>query len=117
MNRFKEAKRVYLHKKAIFNLWKTETTKVSLSRVIKHDLEKMILILILGDYSASKIHRRVARHHNIKTDEDLYEAYLDWASARFTKPEMQMDAVQTAYKIHPELYIKCLEHYNEVSFK
>lgn len=117
MNRFNEAKRVYRHKKAIFNLWSTETTKVSLVRVIKHDLEKMILILVLGDRVASKIHRRVARHHNVKTDEDLYEAYLDWASARYTKPEMQMDAIQTAYKIHPELYLKCLNHYKEVSYK
>ena len=65
MNRFDESKRVYKHKIAILKLWKTETTKVSLIRVIKHDLEKMILILILGDYNASKIHRRVARHHNV----------------------------------------------------
>ena len=77
----------------------------------------MILILILGDYKASKIHRRVARHHNIKTDEDLYEAYLDWASARYTKPEMQMDAIQTAKILHPELLDKCVKHYIKVGFK
>jgi hypothetical protein len=117
MNRFDESKRVYRHKIAILKLWKTETTKVSLIRVIKHDLEKMILILILGDYNASKIHRRVARHHNIKTDEDLYEAYLDWASARYTKPEMQMDAIQTAKILHPELLNKCIKHYLEVNYK
>ena len=117
MNRYKEAKRVCVHKNAILKLWAIENTKVSLSRVIKHDLEKVILIIILGDRIATKIHRKVARHHNIKTDEDFYEAYLDWASARHTKPEMQMDAIQTASKYHPELYLKCINHYNEVNFK
>jgi len=117
MNRYKEARRVCIHKNAILKLWITEKTKVSLLRVIVHDLEKMILILILGDIIATKIHRRVARHHNIKTDKDFYEAYLDWASARHTKPEMQMDAIQTASKYHPELLQKCVEHYTEVRFK
>lgn len=117
MNRIKEAKRVFKHKVAIYNLWKKEITKVSLMRVIKHDFEKLLFIILFGDKIATKIHRKIARHHNIKTDDDLFEAYLDWASARYTKPEMQMDALDTCKKYHPELFNTCLKHYKIVKYK
>ena len=30
---------------------------------------------------------------------------------------MQMDALETCEKYHPELYDKCIKHYNNVKFK
>lgn len=117
MGRIFEIKRVIKHKIMIFKLWKQYDTKVSLSRVIKHDLEKIILILFIGDKRSNKIHRRIARHHNIKTDNDFYEAYLDWASARHTKPNMQLDALEATKKFHPDLIEKSDEHHKNIGFK
>ena len=117
MNRFEVVTYVWRHKKALYQLWKTHDTKVTKYRVIMHDTIKMINILLIGDKLATKIHRRFARHHNIETHLDFCEAYLDFASARLTKPDKQMDAIQTFEANHIELYTEALNHYKEVQYK
>jgi len=77
----------------------------SLGRIIAHDLEKLFLILLIGDKLATAIHRRFAKHHrqlNYAPQHKVkYEIILDWASARITKPNKPLDALQTASKYYP----------------
>lgn len=101
----------------LFKMYRIHNTKVSYWRILLHDLDKLILTIFISSELASKIHRKIAKHHNIKTDEDFYEAYLDWSSARYTKPDKPMDALVTAEKIHPKYYGKALLHYKIVKFK
>ena len=71
------------HKMAIISLWiKNQSIRkdVSLFRVIFHDMEKLILIVIVGDDIATKIHRKLAGHHTLSSQKDLAEAVLDWDS-------------------------------------
>lgn len=114
MNRFKYTLK---HKKAIFNIWKKYETKVSLYRVIMHDMDKLFFMLFFKYKKANKFHRRYARHHNIKCPDDFYEAYLDWASARITKPDKPLDAIEFAEKYAPMYLGDCKTHYNNVKFK
>jgi hypothetical protein len=82
-----------------------------------HDADKLFMILFLSKEKCKKYHRKFARHHNIKTLNDFYEAYLDCASARYTKPDKPDDALLTFEKRFKNLYIFALIHYNEVKFK
>ena len=115
--RIKKAKYIMNHKLAIFKLWKNNNTKVSLYRVIMHDTIKLINVFLIGVKPAAKRHYKYVRHHNIKTNKDFYEAYLDWASARHTKKDKQLDAIQTAEKFYPHLIEKCRNHFSIVKFK
>lgn len=113
----KKIKYTLKHKIAIFGLWLKYDTKVSLYRVLMHDLDKLLLMLIFSHEKANKIHRRHARHHNIKCPNDFYEAYLDWASARITKPDKPLDAIEYAEKWNPMYLGDCKLHYENVKFK
>lgn len=110
MNRIKEAIETIKHKMAVLSLWKSSPQMkqmVSLYRVIMHDTEKLVLILLIGDDLATKLHRKFAGHHkylnntNIQ-DKYIAEAILDWASARITKPNKPLTALQTAKKYYPQ---------------
>lgn len=105
------------HKVIIYQIWKKEITKVSLYRVIMHDTEKLFLCLLIGDKYATKIHRKYARHHNLKSFKDFSEAYLDFASARFTKPDKPLDAIETCEKYYPHLLNQAIEHYRLYNYK
>lgn len=115
--RLLKSKYIINHKLMLLKLWFKYKTKVSLYRIICHDLIKLFNTLIFGVEIASKWHRKYARHHNIKTDKDFYEAYLDWASARYTKKDKPLDALQTAELKFPNLLNKALIHYKQSNFK
>lgn len=105
-----------MHKLAIIKLWAKHDTHVSLYRVIMHDTGKFFNILIFGDDIATRIHRHMASHHNIKSDADFAEAYLDWASARITKPSKPLDAVETARKYYPKFLSMAISHKSVVKY-
>lgn len=105
------------HKLQIFKMWRMFNTKVSLWRVLMHDMDKLFMYSYMDKEVASNEHRNHAKHHNINTDNDFYEAYLDWASARYTKLDKPLDAIETAEKYFPDLYNKSIEHYKNVKFK
>ncbi len=105
------------HKHAIYALWKNNDTRVSLARVILHDIDKVILILILGSKLASSIHKRITGHHNIGTIDDFYEMYLDYASARYTKSDKQIDTLDAIKLFRPKMYAAACRHYNNTGFK
>lgn len=107
-NRINKAIETMKHRKAIFQIWKSNKairSQVSAFRVMVHDLEKLVLILVVGDAIATKFHRGFVGHHQMvnPTDSNLMEAILDWESARFTKPTKPMNARQTAVKWYPHL--------------
>ena len=119
MNRVQEIKNTIAHKKAIYCLYRTKNTQVNLLQVICHDLGKLIMIIIIGDNLATKLHRKFAGHHQLDNPDQkqFAEAYLDWASARITKPSKPLDAVQTAKKWYPHLYQRAKTHYKIVGYK
>ena len=82
-----------------------------------HDTIKLILVFFIGDTFATKIHRKFARHHNIRTSQDFAEAYLDWASARYTKKDKPLDAVETARIYFPEYYAKAISFYQLTNYR
>ena len=105
------------HKLAVFVLWGRHDTGVSLYRVIMHDMDKLVVMCLCGDRLATKSHRRFASHHNIRCDADFAEAYLDWASARVTKPSKPLDAVATAVKWYPQYADKAIAWHGVVKYK
>lgn len=73
-------------------------------RFIFHDLEKAILILIVGDRVATKVHRMVSSHHERNNSiKDVLGAIIDWECARYTKPSKQLNARQTLNKYYSHL--------------
>lgn len=84
-----------------------------------HDFIKGLNIIFLGDDLATKIHRLTSRHH-VHGDKipKLVEAIFDWESARFTKPEKPLNALDT-WKKHfsnvkmPNELISLMEHMSD----
>lgn len=77
-----------------------------------HDFVKMINIFLFGDKIATKLHRKFSSHHDhfysdgISYYRDIpnkIEAAIDWESARFTKPDKQLDAFDTWKKYYFEI--------------
>lgn len=71
-----------------------------------HDVLKGINILLFGDRLATKWHRRFSRHHLSPVNGDIrnkLEAAFDWESARYTKPEKPLNAVQTWQKYYSQV--------------
>lgn len=114
---FENWKYTFKHKIQIYKMYKQYNTKVSLFRVIMHDLDKLFLYLFLPKLLVHKIHTKCIRHHNPKNYDDFSEQYLDWASARFTKPDKPLDAIEVAEKYHPFRLTLAKNHYKEVKFK
>ena len=101
-NRLHNMKYTWDHKLAIYRIWKKEDTGVSLFTVIMHDMDKIIMYPLLGKKLTKKIHNAHANHHNCKKLYHYLEKYLDCASARYTKPDKPMDAVETFAKLYPQ---------------
>ena len=81
-----------------------------------HDFAKGLNIIFLGDDLATKIHRLTSRHH-VHGDRipKLVEAVFDWESARFTKPEKPLNALDTWKRYYskvkmPDELIFLMEH-------
>lgn len=69
-----------------------------------HDFLKIINIFLFGDKIATKLHRRFSRHHLRNGDiKNKIEATIDWESARFTKPDKPLNAVETWRKYYSEV--------------
>lgn len=61
-----------------------------------HDLDKICLFIFfpwLGPKKIKEIHRKWSKHHRIGGCPE--ESLFDWESARFTKPDKQLNAVDT----------------------
>jgi len=111
-NRIIKANETIHHKIAIASLWiknKSIQEDVSLLRIIFHDMEKLILIIILGDNLATKIHRKLAGHHIISSQKELAEAVLDWEVARITKPDKPLNARKTCLKYYAHLNTQVMQ--------
>ena len=101
MSRINDAKEVVEH---WFYYQKTAKELKSWKiRFIFHDVEKLLLILIVGDELATKIHRAVSSHHGVKEIKDVLGAIIDWECARFTKPSKQLNARQTLDRYYSHL--------------
>jgi hypothetical protein len=122
MERLQKLKEAAAHKAAVARLWIGNPgyrNSVSLWRVAMHDLGKLFCIALFGDSLATDLHRKFAGHHKLDnpSQPDFAEAYLDWASARVTKPSKPLDAVQTAQRFYPHLLDMAVNHYNMIGVK
>lgn len=71
-----------------------------------HDMEKPFLRLFLGHKMATKLHRKLSRHHVEFIFPKYYDyvgMIIDWECAKLTKPEKQLNARQTMNKYYPQL--------------
>lgn len=91
------------HKIAFLKIEKRYLGRISI-RGLLHDLDKVFLYLFLSKESVSRIHRK-RRHHSPKTINDYKEMMIDWECARYTKPDKQLNAEDTLYKLYPHLEI------------
>lgn len=118
-SRWGHVKYTLRHKLVILKIWYKENTKVSFERVILHDLDKVFLYMIIGKRLTSKFHKSWISHHrhgNI-SDEDFAEKYLDYASARHTKPDKARNALDYILRFKPEYKERALKHFEEVKYK
>jgi hypothetical protein len=107
-NRISKIIETIRHKMAIFQIWAKNPSvrkHVSFVTVMFHDMDKVFTIAMFGDDIATKIHRKFAGHHQMMcpTQKQIAEAYIDWASARITKPSKPFDAIQTASVYYPHI--------------
>jgi hypothetical protein len=104
--RIQEMKEVHLHKLAFLKVRKDNPVlkaNISIFRALLHDTGKMLNILLLGDNLATKIHRKLAGHHNCVSRSQLFEAICDWECARITKPSKPLDGRATWLKYYQHL--------------
>ena len=119
-NRIIEIKNIQKHRKEVQRIAKEKGFSFPF-----HDFVKMINVFIFGDKIATKLHRKFSNHHarmkyiRITYDEGLkvytkkqpygrfiknkIEAAIDWESARFTKPDKQLDAYDTWKKYYSDI--------------
>ena len=92
------------HKMAFLDVEKRLLGKNTL-RGILHDFDKIFLYIFLSKKTTQKIHRFWARHHRLraKSTKDYEQMVIDWESARVTKPDKPLTAVQTLYEYYPDL--------------
>lgn len=93
------------HKRAFLEVEKRLLGRNTLRGWI-HDVDKLIMMLVLPGKVVSRIHRKHAGHHDngkAKTREDYIEMVIDWECARYTKPDKPLNAVQTMEKYYPHL--------------
>lgn len=114
--RIKAVKYTLKHKGAMLKLWYKCNTKVSLTRVLLHDCDKLIMYPIFGKEFTSKFHKNKSRHHNYKNFNDFAESYLDYASARYTKPDKPLHALDTFKAVTPEYLELAEEFFKEVKY-
>lgn len=102
MTRFQEFKAIQKHRKEVQRIAKEKGYSFPF-----HDLVKAILVLLIGDHLATKLHRKYSRHHEQNGDiKNKIEAAIDWESARFTKPDKQLNAYETWVKYYKHIPMK-----------
>lgn len=107
------------HRASIRMLEKKLTCHVSWSTLF-HDLDKMIMTRLgLPRKHVHKIHRMVSKHHtrSFWKNKNTWEMFLDWESARFTKPDKPLSAVEFAKLREPEYYEIMLNYSNKYKHK
>ena len=68
-----------------------------------HDLDKILLFIFfpwIGPDKINKLHRGWSKHHKFKGCPE--ETMFDWESARYTKPDKPLNAVDTCKKYYPD---------------
>lgn len=103
------------HRKAFLKVEKTLLGRNTI-RGYLHDLDKVLLKLVLSKDTVSKLHRTYSRHHKkAHTKQDYVQMVIDWECARYTKPDKPLNARDTLYKLYPELeseIVPILEEFN-----
>lgn len=81
---------------------------ISPLRAGMHDSLKAMNILLLGDKTATKLHRKFAGHHKGErmNEKQKWEALADWESARYTKPSKPLNGEQTWKKYYKNVDMK-----------
>ena len=117
-NRITEIKNIQRHRKEVQRIAKEKGYSFPF-----HDFLKMINVFLCGHKIATKIHRKFSNHHaqlskirvyciehnyfnvlpNGRFIKNKIEAAIDWESARFTKPEKQLDAFDTWKKYYSDI--------------
>ena len=119
-NRITEIKNIQKHRKEVQRIAKEKGYSFPF-----HDFLKMINVFLFGDKIATKLHRKFSGHHAHMSKLRIYyleypknyskilpngrfiknkiEAAIDWESARFTKPEKQLDAFDTWKKYYSDI--------------
>lgn len=108
MNRIKELICVVRHKLAFLKVRRKNSflrSNISLFRALMHDTGKAVNIILFGDAVATRIHRAMAGHHqkDRMSFVQKVEAFCDWESARFTKPEKPLNGIETAQKYYSHI--------------
>lgn len=105
----------YLHRKAFSYTLKhkveeflTEDEKIEMNQRAKvHDMDKMVLYLVMEKKDAHTFHRAHQPHHvdnDIeKTTLDYIEMIIDWECAASTKPDKPLNAYDTLHKYYSQL--------------
>lgn len=97
--RFKDAKEIVRHRREVQRIAREKGFSFPF-----HDFVKMINVILFGDKIATRLHRRFSRHHLQNGDiRNKIEAAIDWESARFTKPDKPLNAVQTWRKYYSDV--------------
>ena len=105
------------HRKAFRGTQLRLEGKVTL-RAWLHDLDKLIMYYFIPKDLASKIHKKISRHHDrAKTKRDYQMKVIDFESCRFTKPDKPYPAREWIYKTMDQklietIYEPILKEYN-----
>ena len=103
------------HRAAIIKLERDLTGKNTFLTII-HDLDKLIMLKMFVPIPFIKpIHRFYSRHHtrSFWKNKDYYRMFLDWESARYTKADKPLSAVEYANLRHKDLYL-IMKRYEEI---
>lgn len=105
INRIKKIKYTLIHRKCYIDMYKTLRNIVP-RRVFWHDLDKILLYLLpLPMKWLTAIHRFYSQHHvpnKWRKTFHVFDAFVDWECARYTKEDKPLSAVQTAERYYPD---------------
>jgi hypothetical protein len=105
------------HRRALRQLWEKSHPQERVPLWVRlHDLDKVVLLSLgVSKKFTSWIHRKFSFHHveNIFGVFNMMEMVYDWESARYTKVDKPLNAVETARKYYPQF----LQHTQEISSK
>jgi len=107
------------HRKCIIALEKHLTGKNTWA-IKLHDLDKVILTRLgVSKNRTHKIHRFFSRHHaeSFWIKKNVFEMFLDWECARYTKPDKPLTAIETAQKYYPQHLSQILDFQDKYAVK
>lgn len=108
MKLLERAKYTYDHKKAFLRIEK-ELFGSNTLRGCLHDLDKLLLMFILGYKLANYLHKKLSRHHDrAYTEKDYEQMTIDFECARYTKADKPLNAYDTLMTYYPYLIDKML---------